>query len=120
MSSYSQWGGYDLIIEPCGEDEPVCTTLATEGGNCTYFYETLVTKLRLRFPLTELQKDVLRQFNVAPYATSPNGWTFIQAFEILCGALVVVLTLNKFFSISWHTLRRNPLGCHSEELIDAL
>jgi hypothetical protein len=52
-----------------------------------YMYTRFIEDFHLYFPFTEFQKSMLRVLNVAPPQLSPNSWSFIKAFELVCFGL---------------------------------
>ncbi|XP_029124821.1 uncharacterized protein LOC109819088 [Cajanus cajan] len=85
-----------IICEPCVDKEPVCV----EGSlteRFTFCYCTLISKLKVRWPLTVCEKGVLETLGVAPTQFHPNSWAFVRGFEILCVGLDITPTVDKFF-----------------------
>ena len=56
------------------------------GSDFLMVYDCFFRMIRLRFPFSIFQVEVLNQLDVAPSQVHPNGWGFINAFEIFCWA----------------------------------
>jgi hypothetical protein len=50
-------------------------------------YTHFIRDFHLYFPFTPFQTSMLRALNVAPSQLSPNSWSFIKAFELVCFGL---------------------------------
>jgi hypothetical protein len=75
---------HKLVIP--GKNERICT-LALEGeGSYIMMLESLWHQLKIRFPFSNLQIEVLHNLHLAPTQLHPNGWGFLQAFELFCWA----------------------------------
>jgi hypothetical protein len=74
----------DYQLEIPGEDERICSC-ATDGSKAFFMaYTALFDQLRIRFPFSDLQIEVLHNLHLAPSQLHPNGWAFLQAFEVFC------------------------------------
>jgi hypothetical protein len=49
-------------------------------------YECFFRLVRLHFPFSSFQIEILNRLEVAPSQVHPNAWGFINAFEIFCWA----------------------------------
>jgi hypothetical protein len=78
----------DVILEPVEEGEYVLGVPRSEHVTF-YMYTKFIEDFHLFFPFTEFQKSMLRVLNVAPPQLSPNGWSFIRAFELVCYGLEI-------------------------------
>jgi hypothetical protein len=76
----------DVILEPVEEGEYV-TGVPSSEPTSFYMYTRFIEDFHLYFPFTEFQKSMLRVLNVAPTQLSPNSWSFIKAFELVCFGL---------------------------------
>ncbi|XP_020221097.1 uncharacterized protein LOC109803834 [Cajanus cajan] len=85
-----------VVCEPCVDREPVCLR-SSSTEKFTFCYSTLISKIRVRWPLTECEKGVLQSLGVAPTQLHPNSWAFVRGFEILCSGLGIIPTSDKFF-----------------------
>ncbi|WJX66031.1 hypothetical protein P8452_50626 [Trifolium repens] len=78
----------DVVFEPVEEGEYVVE--APRSDLVTFFmYTKFIDDFHLFFPFTEFQQSMLRVLNVAPSQLSPNSWSFIKAFELVCCGLEV-------------------------------
>ncbi|WJX12327.1 hypothetical protein P8452_02841 [Trifolium repens] len=78
----------DVILEPVEEGEYVLGVPRSEHISF-YMYTRLIEDFHLYFPFSEFQKSMLRVLNVAPPQLSPNSWSFIKAFELVCFGLEI-------------------------------
>jgi len=44
-------------------------------------------KVKLRFPLTHFERELLTELDIAPAQLHPNGWAFARAYQIICAHL---------------------------------
>jgi hypothetical protein len=78
----------DIIFEPVEEGEYVLDV--PRSDSVTFFmYTKFIEDFHLFFPFTEFQKSMLSVLNVAPSQLSPNSWSFIRAFELVCYGLEI-------------------------------
>jgi hypothetical protein len=78
----------DVVLEPVEEDEYVVDV--PRSDLVTFFmYTKFIEDFYLFFPFTEFQKSMLRVLNVAPPQLSPNSWSFIKAYELVCYGLEI-------------------------------
>lgn len=56
----------------------------------------MIFSMCTRLPFSDFQIDVLRALDVAPTQLHPNGWTFMQAFSVVCTALALTPTHASF------------------------
>jgi hypothetical protein len=78
----------DIILELVEEGEYVLGVPRSEHISF-YMYTRLIEDFHLYFPFSEFQKSMLRVLNVAPPQLSPNSWSFIKAFELVCFGLEI-------------------------------
>ncbi|MED6114718.1 hypothetical protein PIB30_083157 [Stylosanthes scabra] len=64
-----------------------------------YVYVGVMADLKMKFPFTKFECQVLTQMNCAPSQLHPNSWAFIRAFEVLMEFLECQPTLGLFFSL---------------------
>ena len=75
-------GTYKLAIPD--PTERVCTP-ADEGGTpYVMVYKALFDKMKIQFPFSSFQLEVLQALDIAPSQLHVNGWGFMQAFEVFC------------------------------------
>jgi hypothetical protein len=82
-------GNFDeehIILEPVDAGEYV-TSVHTTDPAFFYMYTHFIKDFHLYFPFSEFQMSMLRVLNVAPTQLSPNSWSFIKAFELVCFGL---------------------------------
>jgi len=44
-------------------------------------------KVKLRFPFTRFERELLTELDIAPSQLHPNGWAFVRAYQIICAHL---------------------------------
>ncbi|KOM47052.1 hypothetical protein LR48_Vigan07g075600 [Vigna angularis] len=90
--------GYNACVRlvACREDERVFHGRENSSREFFYCYAPPFYDLYLRMPFTTFQMDVLRTLNVVSSQLHPNGWGYMQAFVVLCRALVIRLTVALF------------------------
>ncbi|KAK2391053.1 hypothetical protein QL285_064547 [Trifolium repens] len=76
----------DVVLESVNEGEYV-TGVPRSEPTSFYMYTRFIEDFHQYFPFTEFQKSMLRVLNVAPTQLSPNSWSFIKAFELVCFGL---------------------------------
>ena len=77
--------------------EPVCVDNRSNGGKPFFFlYRTVFKRVGLRLPFTAFERELLTEINTAPAQLHPNSWAFIRAFEILCGYLGILPSVDVF------------------------
>jgi hypothetical protein len=75
---------YQMI--PINENECVCCPAAENEKPYIMMYHDLFSQIRVRFPFSSFQMEVLNYLQVASTQLHPNGWGFVQAFETFCWA----------------------------------
>jgi len=86
-----------MTVLPCPPGEPICVD--DKGGNSESFcfiYATLFKKVKLRFPFTSLERELLTELDIAPAQLHPNNWAFVRAFEIICAHLGLPASVDVF------------------------
>jgi len=77
-----------VSVHPCPPGEPICTNNQGHDGDPFYFiYATMFKKVKLRFPFTRLERELLTELDIAPAQLHPNSWAFVRAYQILCAHL---------------------------------
>jgi len=61
-----------------------------------FIYATLFKKVKLRFPFTRLERELLTELNIAPAQLHPNSWAFVRVFQILCVHLGLPASVDVF------------------------
>jgi hypothetical protein len=88
----------EVILEPVEAGEYVTAVHNTEPA-FFYMYTHFIKDFHLYFPFTEFQLSMLRVLNVAPTQLSPNSWSFIKAYELVCFGLDIASpSVAVFFS----------------------
>ncbi|MCH80224.1 hypothetical protein A2U01_0000989 [Trifolium medium] len=95
-----------VITEPVGENEFV-TTVNTQPPHYFYMYTNLIQALNIWFPFTPFEGLMLKTLNVAPNQLHPNGWAFINAFEVMCLGFELEPSVGVFFSF-YHIKNLTP------------
>jgi len=86
-----------VTVLPCLPGEPICAD--DKGNNDELFcfvYATLFKKVKLRFPFTRFERELLTELNIAPAQLHPNSWAFVRAFQILCAHLGLPVSVDVF------------------------
>ncbi|MED6204433.1 hypothetical protein PIB30_009176 [Stylosanthes scabra] len=82
---------------PCFPNDKVCER--REDVAYYYVYARVMADLKMKFPLTKFECQVLTQMNRAPSQLHPNSWAFLRAFEVLMEFLECRPSLGLFFSL---------------------
>jgi len=53
-------------------------------------------RVGLRLPLTPFERELLTETNIAPAQLHPNSWAFVRGFQIFCGYLGILLSVDVF------------------------
>jgi len=77
-----------MIVLPCSPDLPVCADdkVSADGPIC-FVYTTLFKKVKLKFPFTRFERELLTELNIAAAQLHPNSWAFVRAFQVMCDHL---------------------------------
>ena len=59
-------------------------------------YTTLFKKVKLRFPLTRFERELLTELDIAAAQLHPNSWAFVRAFQIMCAHLGLPASVDVF------------------------
>ena len=87
----------DYLIQRTQPGEPVCASYTLDDEPFMFVYEIMFVKFGVCLPFTEFECAILRSVNVPPSQLHANSWAFVRAFQIVCRALCVVLTVEEFF-----------------------
>ena len=69
----------------------------SNGGKLFFFlYQTVFKRVGLCLPFTAFERELLTEINTAPTQLHPNSWAFIKTFEILCGYLGLLPSVDVF------------------------
>ncbi|RDX91807.1 hypothetical protein CR513_26164, partial [Mucuna pruriens] len=83
--------------------ERVCHIPRKGESDFIYMYETIILDLGVTFPLDHFIAEVLRMIGIVPSQLHPNGWAALQAFKVVCQALMV--TPFAFVFLNHYTIR---------------
>jgi len=98
-----------LSVLPCPPDVPVCADDKGNNGELFFFvYTTLFKKVKLRFPLTRFERELLTELDIAAAQLHPNSWAFVRAFQILCVHLGLPASVDVFLFLFE---AKNPGDC---------
>ncbi|MED6188103.1 hypothetical protein PIB30_082835 [Stylosanthes scabra] len=74
----------DYVLEAAGPSDRVPFRAGEDGPHFLWVYQELFTRLRMRLPFSDFQRDVMTRCRVAVSQLYLNGWGFILAFEKVC------------------------------------
>src|SRR4051812_24432340 len=75
----------DLVLEPCGPGERVCSLRpASSEDELFYFYPSVIETFDVRIPFSDFEVDVLKTMNATLSQLYPNSRGFIKAFQRVC------------------------------------
>ena len=74
-----------MMVLPCSPDMPVCADDKGNNGRLFCFvYTTQFKKVKLRFPFSRFERELLTELDIAVAQLHPNSWAFVRAFQIMC------------------------------------
>jgi len=77
--------------------EPVCVDDRVRKGKPFFFmYQIVFKRLGVRLPFTPFERELLTEINTAPAQLHPNSWAFVRGFQILCGYLGILPSVDIF------------------------
>ena len=62
-------------------------TRGANGGPFCFIYAKMFKKVKLRFPLTRFERELLTELDIAPAQLHPNSRAFACAYQIICAHL---------------------------------
>ncbi|MED6167309.1 hypothetical protein PIB30_001733 [Stylosanthes scabra] len=74
----------DYVLETTGPPDRVPFRAGEDRPHFLWAYQELFTRLRMRLPFSDFQRDVMTRCRVAVSQLHLNGWGFILAFEKVC------------------------------------
>ncbi|MED6120930.1 hypothetical protein PIB30_025411 [Stylosanthes scabra] len=74
----------DYVLDAAGPSDRIPFRASEEGPHYLWVYQELFTRLRMRLPFSDFQRDVMTRCRVAVSQPHLNGWGFILAFEKVC------------------------------------
>ncbi|MED6144339.1 hypothetical protein PIB30_014872 [Stylosanthes scabra] len=89
----------DHVLEAAGSSDRVPFWASEDGPHFLWVYQELFTRLRMRLPFSDFQRDVMIRCRVAVSQLHLNGWGFILAFEKVCLHYGFRPTIRLFFYI---------------------
>ncbi|MED6144773.1 hypothetical protein PIB30_018621 [Stylosanthes scabra] len=89
----------DYVSEAVGPSDRVPFRAGEDGPHFLWVYQELFTRLRMRLPFSDFQRDVMTRCRVAVSQLHLNGWGIILAFEKVCLHYGFRPTIRLFFYI---------------------
>ncbi|MED6126041.1 hypothetical protein PIB30_074546 [Stylosanthes scabra] len=89
----------DYVLEAARLSDRVPFRAGVDGPHFLWVYQELFTRLRMRLPFSDFQRDVMTRCRVAVSQLHLNGWGFILAFEKVCLHYGFRPTIRLFFYI---------------------
>ncbi|MED6119006.1 hypothetical protein PIB30_007896 [Stylosanthes scabra] len=89
----------DYMLEAAGPSDRVPFRADEDGPHFLWVYRELFTRLRMRLPFSDFQRDVMTRCRVAVSQLHLNGWGFILSFEKVCLHFGFRPTIRLFFYI---------------------
>ncbi|MED6203651.1 hypothetical protein PIB30_001349 [Stylosanthes scabra] len=89
----------DYVLEAVGPSDRVPFRAGEGGPHFLWVYQELFTRLRMRLPFSDFQRDMMTRCRVAVSQLHLNGWDFIIAFEKVCIHYGFRPTIRLFFYI---------------------
>ncbi|MED6192106.1 hypothetical protein PIB30_006932 [Stylosanthes scabra] len=89
----------DYVLEAAGPSDRVPFRADEGSPHFLWVYQELFTRLRVRLPFSDFQRDVITRCRVAVSQLHLNGWGFIIAFERVCLHYEFRPTIRLFFYI---------------------
>ncbi|MED6194297.1 hypothetical protein PIB30_027275 [Stylosanthes scabra] len=89
----------DYVLEAAGSSDRVPFRAGEDGPHFLWVYQELFTRLRMRLPFSDFQRDVMTRCRVAVSQLHLNGWGFILSFEKVCLHYGFCPTIRLFFYI---------------------
>ncbi|MED6204967.1 hypothetical protein PIB30_013734 [Stylosanthes scabra] len=89
----------DYVLEAAGLSDRVPFRAGEGGPHFLWVYQELFTRLRMRLPFSNFQRDVMAHCRVAVSQLHLNGWGFILAFDKVCLHYGFRPTIKLFFYI---------------------
>nr|KYP76326.1 hypothetical protein KK1_020561 [Cajanus cajan] len=75
-----------------------------------YVYQCFFRDLGICLPFTQFECDFLNFVNLAPCQLHPNSWGFLRAFQVLCSALGIEVSLRVFLHFYQLKIGVSPYG----------
>jgi len=97
----------DFLRPLWGRQLVCCDEAISPNRPFCYLYATVFTRFLLRLPLSDFEKELLTEFNMAPIQLHPNSWAFVWAFSILYDQLDIPPSVDVFL----YLFKMKKLGC---------
>ncbi|MED6201131.1 hypothetical protein PIB30_091897 [Stylosanthes scabra] len=110
----------DYVLEAAGPSDRMPFRAGEGGPHLLWVYQELFTRLRMRLPFSDFQRDVMTRCRIAVSQLHLNGWGFILAFEKVCLDHGFRPTIRLFFYIYDVTFLRVVLGTSPSGLAKAI
>jgi len=86
-----------ISVRPGRPGEPVCIDERAKKRKPFFFmYQAVFKRLGVRLPFTPFERELLTEINTAPAQLHPNSWGFVRGFQILCGHLGIIPSVDVF------------------------
>ncbi|MED6171293.1 hypothetical protein PIB30_039460 [Stylosanthes scabra] len=92
----------DYVLEAAGPSDRVPFPADEDGPHFLWVYQELFTRLGMRLPFSNFQRDVMTRCRVAVSQLHLNEWGFILAFEKVCLHFGFRPTIRLFFIYDVH------------------
>ncbi|MED6106093.1 hypothetical protein PIB30_001489 [Stylosanthes scabra] len=76
----------DYVLEAAGPSDRISFRASKDGPHFLWVYQELFTRLRMRLPFSDFQRDVMTRCRITVSQLHLNGWGFILAFEKVLAA----------------------------------
>jgi len=95
--SFSKEHDDKVVVRPCPSGEPICTDdQGSDGTPFCFIYTTMFKKVKLWFPFTRFERELLTELDIAPAQLHPNSWAFVRAYQIICAHLELPGSVDVF------------------------
>ena len=95
--SFSKEHDDKVVVRPCPPGEPICTDdQGSDGTPFCFIYTTMFKKVKLRFPFTRFERELLTELDIALAQLHPNSWAFVRAYQIICAHLGLPASVDVF------------------------
>ncbi|MED6203799.1 hypothetical protein PIB30_003091 [Stylosanthes scabra] len=92
----------DFVLEAAGPSDRLPFRADEDGPHFLWVYQELFTRLGVRLPFTDFQREVMTRCRVAVSQLHLNGWGLLRTFEKVCLHFGFRLTSRLFFTArSW-------------------
>ncbi|MED6180771.1 hypothetical protein PIB30_013399 [Stylosanthes scabra] len=74
----------DFVLEAVGPSDRLPIQASGDGPHYLWVYQELFTRLGVRLPFTDFQREVMTRCRVAVSQLHLNGWAIVRTFERVC------------------------------------